>query len=287
MTSELTVTPRDEMVASELSEAHGWDGYAAELRDLVLTAIEASGVDTLEVSELLVGEPLPDKYSGIRNGLNIAPTPAVELVLRMVAGYGPYCRLVNGAKLHIQTGWDGAVYLYMAPEASARLMEWQGDASRLEWASVGPDLSEVSKPVDTVADDAFWASVAASTGGLVLLCERWAHGSHGCRWFLVTEENIAEIAETVRPRSLLSAVADPDLGSGPHLVDADFTAFRSPLLPGELAYLAYPGGIDDPADELREGYSLALRDSVPAEWCAVVPDSDGVARGVWEDPRDV
>lgn len=286
VTAELTVSPRDETVREELSDAPGWNAYSTELRELVEGVIEASGVDILEVDELLVNEPLPEQYSGLRNGSEIGPAEAVGLLLRMVAGDGPYCRLAKGSRLSIQAGWDGTVYLYMAPETGEDLTGRQSDALCLQWSSAEPDVQEVSKPVDAIADDAFWASVAASAGGLVLLGERWAHGSHGFRWFRVTEENVAEIAGVIRPRSLLCVVADPDLGPGPDLTDSDFTAFRSPLPPGELDHQVHPGGIDDPADLLREGYALTLRDSALAEWCAVVPDPDGVARGIWEDLRE-
>ncbi|MFF9898375.1 hypothetical protein [Streptomyces longispororuber] len=81
-------------------------------------------------------------------------------------------------------------------------------------------------------------------------------------------------------------VSDPELQPRPELLEDDFTAFVAPLLPGELAYRAYPGGADTLTEVTGEGFSLMLADSVMSDWCAVVPDSDGVNRAQWESPGE-
>ena len=103
---------------------------------------------------------------------------------------------------------------------------------------------EVSKPVDAVADESFWDAVQEVSERATLLCERWAYGAYGCRWFRVTRGNAREVARLVRPRSLLCVVTEPDLQPKPEVLEDDFTAFVAPLLPGELVYRAYPGGAD-------------------------------------------
>ncbi|MEU0951194.1 hypothetical protein ABZ353_02285 [Streptomyces niveus] len=57
----------------------------------------------------------------------------------------------------------------------------------------------------------------------------------------------------------------------------------APLPQGELAYRNYPGGADT-LSEVTDGFSLMLADAALGDWCAVVPDTDGVARGQWETP---
>ncbi|MEU4392802.1 RHS repeat-associated core domain-containing protein [Kribbella sp. NPDC023855] len=112
----------------------------------------------------------------------------------------------------------------------------------LEWRTSDLDPEEESELVDDAVNDEFWSSVRAAADGLVLLCERWAHGAYGCRWFRVTAGNVAEVAQAERPRSLLCVVANPDLRLDAGLLDEDFTAFEAPLMPGQLSYRAYPGG---------------------------------------------
>jgi hypothetical protein len=78
-------------------------------------------------------------------------------------------------------------------------------------------------------------------------------------------------------------VADPDLRLRADLLDDGFTAFESPLVPGQLAYRSYSFGADCLAEVTAEGYAFMLSDSALTQWCAVVPDADGVVRGQWED----
>lgn len=283
MTTEIVVSPRHESVRADLAEARGWSAYASELRSVLEVVIDTSGVGTLEVGELLVSQPLPDRHSRLRNGLEINPAEAMDLVVGMAAGCGPYCRLTGAGRLRIESGWDGAVHLSVTSNVANELVGLRALDLTLERRIAAPEPADVSRPVDAAADDAFWAAVQAAAGGVTLLCERWAHGAYGCRWFRVTPGNAAEVAEAVRPRSLLCVVADPDLGLEPGLLDDDFTAFQAPLTPGELAYRAYPGGADDLAEVTDGGFSFMLEDSALVSWCAVVPDPDGVVRGQWED----
>lgn len=93
-----------------------------------------------------------------------------------------------------------------------------------------------------------------------------------------------EVARLMRSRSLVCVAAEPDLQPKSEVLEDDFTAFVAPLLPGELSYRAYPGGADSLSDVIGEGFQFILADKVMDNWCAVVPDPDGVNRGQWEIP---
>lgn len=286
MTAELVVSPSDQHVRASLAEAPAWSAYAADLRRLLNVVIEECGADHLEVSELLVSEPLPDRYWRLRNGILASPVEAIDLAERMAAGFGPYCRLITPGRLRVESGWDGAIHLTMDPAVANSLTGLTGDNLCLEWRTSEPDPEEEPRLVDGVVDDEFWDSVRAAADGLVLLCERWAHGAYGCRWFRVTVGNMTEVAQVVRSRSLLCVVANPDLRLDAGLLDEDFTAFEAPLTPGQLIYRAHPGGADSLAEVAGRGFSFMLADAVLAGWCAVVPDSDGVVRAAWDSPGE-
>ncbi|MGA5564440.1 hypothetical protein ACPCUV_25195 [Streptomyces platensis] len=286
MTAELVVSPSDQHVRASLAEAPAWSAYAVDLRRLLNVVIEECGVDRLEVSELLVSQPLPDRYWRLRNGMQANPAEAIDLAERMAAGSGPYCRLITPGRLRVESGWDGAIHLSMDPAVANSLTGLAGDNLSLEWRASEPDPEEEPRLVDDVVDDEFWGSVRAVADGLVLLCERWAHGAYGGRWFRVTAGNVAEVAQAARTRSLLCVVANPDLRLDAGLLDEDFTAFKAPLTPGQLIYRAYPRGADSLAEVTDRGLSFMLADVVLAGWCAVVPDSDGVVRAAWESPGE-
>ncbi|MFE5038135.1 hypothetical protein [Streptomyces sp. NPDC056683] len=285
MSTEVVVSPFSELVRAELADAPDWSAYASELGGILETVIERSAADLLEVSELLVNQPLPDRYSGLRNGVGVPPAEAIDLVLRMVAGDGPYCRLSATGRLHIQSGWDGAVHLWVTPEVSGGLVGFHGGEASLAFRNTFPESADVSNPVKAVADEGFWDAVRKVSGGTTLLCERWAYGAYGCRWFRVNRENAAEVARLVSPRALLRVVAEPDLRADAEVLDDDFTAFASPLSPGELVHKEYPGGSGSLSDVVSAGFSLLLADAAMGRWCAVVPDPDGVNRAQWESPE--
>ncbi|MEU2429896.1 hypothetical protein ABZ611_10305 [Streptomyces sp. NPDC007861] len=258
----------------------------ADLRRLLGVVVEQCGADRLEVTELLVSQPLPDRYWRLRNGIQVNPVEAIDLAERMAAGLGPYCQLVASGRLRVESGWDGAIHLSMDPAVANSLTGLTGDSLSLEWRASEPDPEEELSLVDDVVDDEFWNSVRVAAGGLVLLCERWAHGAYGCRWFRVTEGNVAGVARAVWPRSLLCVVVDPDVRLDAGVLDEDFTAFEAPLTPGQLMYRAYPGGADSLSEVTDRGLSFMLADAVLGGRCAVVPDSDGVVRAAWESPGE-
>jgi hypothetical protein len=246
--------------------------------------IGKSDVDSLEVGELLVGLPLPDGRSSLRNGVELSPSEAIDLIEGMVAGRGPYCRLSMPGRLHVESGWDGAVHLFVMPSVAADLVGLHSRDVSLQWRHAAPELVDLSNPVDAVADESFWDAVREVSERTTLLCERWAHGAYGCRWFRVARENVGEVARVVSPRSLLCVITEPELQPNPGALEDDFTAFMAPLLPGELVHQAYPGGADSLSDVIGAGFSYMLADSGMGDWCAVVPDADGVNRGQWENP---
>lgn len=286
VSKELVISPRSESVREELADAAAWSAYAAELRQVLAAAIVKSGADLLEVGDLLVSEPLPEEHLGLRNGAEVRPAQAIGLAEAMAAGHGPYCRLTARGRLQIESGWDGAVHVCTTREVAADLAGLQGRDVTLQWRDAAPEPTEISKPVDAVADESFWATVAEASEGLTLVCERWAHGAHGCRWFRVTPENTAEVARLLRPRSLVCVATDPELQPRAELLEDDFTVFVAPLLPGELVHRAYPGGADTLSEVTGEGFSLMLADSVMGDWYAAVPDPDGVNRAQWESPGE-
>ena len=283
MSRELIISPRGERVREDLAGASAWSAYAAELRQVLEAAIAKSGVDVLEVGELLVSERLPDRYLGIRNGAKVEIAQAIDLVEGMVAGRGPYCQLSSPGRLQIESGWDGAVHLYTTRAVAADLAGLRRQHAILRGRDGISEPEAISKPVEAVTDEDFWEKVTKVSERFTLLCERWAYGAYGCRWFRVTRENVAELARLMRPRSLVCVVSDPELQPRPELLADDFTAFVAPLLPGELLYRAYPGGADTISEVTGEGFSLMLEDKV-IDWYAVVPDSDGVNRARWESP---
>ncbi|MEU9578335.1 hypothetical protein [Streptomyces chilikensis] len=283
---ELIISPRSERVRVELAEAAAWSAYAAELREVLGAAIEKSGADLLEVGGLLVSEPLPEEHRGLRNGAEVRPPQAMGLAEGMAAGRGPYCQLTAPGRLQIESGWDGAVHLFTTPAVAADLAGLHGEGVAFLWRDAAPEPMEVSDPVDAVADAGFWARVAEASERLTLVCERWAYGTHGCRWFRVTPGSTAEVARLLRPRSLVCVVAEPELKPSTKLLQDDFTAFVAPLPHGELAHRNYPGGADTLSEVTDDGFSLMLADAALGDWCAVVPDTDGVARGQWETPGE-
>ncbi|MEU0492422.1 hypothetical protein ABZ249_24590 [Nocardiopsis sp. NPDC006139] len=284
MDVELIISPRSERVHQEPADAAGWTSYAVELRQVLEAVIGETGVDSLEVGDLLVAEPPPDRYLKLYNGAEVSLSQTIDLAIGMAAGRGPYCQISIPGRLRIESGWEGAVHLYTTRTVAADLEEHQFQSSVLRWCDAAPEPSMSLNPVDAVADEGFWTTVARRSDRLTLLCERWAYGAYGCLWFRVTRGNAAEVARLMRPRSLICVVGDPELRPRAELLEDDFTAFMSPLLPGELVYRAYPGGADTLSEVTGEGFSHMLADRVMSDWCAVVPDPDGVNRARWERP---
>ncbi|MER7078941.1 hypothetical protein [Saccharopolyspora kobensis] len=282
MSKELVISPRSERVREELADAGAWSSYAAVLRQVLGAVIAKSGIDFLEVGELLVNEPLPDRHLGLRNGVGVQFPQAIDLVEDMAAGRGPYCQLFIPGRLQIESGWGGAVHLYTTRAVAADLAGLPCQDAILQWRDGAPEPVAISKPVGAVADESFWEMVAKASERFTLLCERWAYGAYGRRWFRVTRENVAELARLMRPRSLVCVASDPVLQPRPELLEEDFTAFVAPVLPGELFYRSYPGGADTLSEVTGGGFSFMLADRVMGDWCAVVPDSDGVNRAQWE-----
>ncbi|WP_157105962.1 hypothetical protein [Nocardia sienata] len=100
----------------------------------------------------------------------------------------------------------------------------------------------------------------------------------------MTPESTAEVARLLWPRSLIWVAAEPELNPGAEILEDDFTAFVAPLPHGELTHRNYPGGADTLSEVTDDGFSLMLADAALGDWCAVVPDADGVARGQWGSP---
>lgn len=287
ITLEVVVVPRDEGVRSKLDDAPGWPEYAAELRGVLGAAIAASGVGSLEIDGLNVREPLPVELAWLRNGVSVSPDEGADLFVAMLGrGTSPSFRLLGADVLRIEESWDGWVFLPTTQEVYEALEDLPDEHLEIGWRPSEPDVMKVDIPVKTVADEVFWAKVrAAAQNRATLLSERWAFGACGSRWFLLTPENVDEVIAVMQPGSLVSVAAAPDLRV--RLLDKGFTAFEAPLEPGELAYREVPFGVDD--DELAQvtgaGFNLFVSDVELAVLYAVVPDSDGVVRHQWDDPK--
>ncbi len=101
---------------------------------------------------------------------------------------------------------------------------------------------------------------------------------------------VANIAEVVRTGSLLCVCINPtiyhleaNVGAIHELIDDGFTAFKAPIIRGELDYRSYADGVGLPV-EIAEDFSLALPNSAMLEWRAVVPGADGIIGRQWEHP---
>lgn len=137
MNKELIISPRSVRVREELAEAAAWNSYAAELRQVLRAAIDKIGAGCLEVDELLVSEPLPDRYLGLHNGARVRFSQVIDLVEGMAAGRGPYCQLSSPGRLQIESGWDGAIHLYTTKAVAADLT---GSHARTRFSSGATQL---------------------------------------------------------------------------------------------------------------------------------------------------
>jgi hypothetical protein len=284
---EILVGPRDEDIASKLGEAAGWPEYARELREVFRVAIEASGVDVLEVGGLMLHEPLPERLSWLRNGFRVPAADAADLYVETIGRGSSPLFVLESEVLRIELSWDGWVFLPTTQEVWDAVEDLPEEHLEIGWRPGGLDGRDADVLVEAVADEEFWSAVrAAARSRTTLLSERWAAGGCGSRWFLVTPENVDEVIAAMEPGSLVSVAVDPDLRV--RLLDKGFTAFTAPLAPGELAYRYVPVGVDDDA-ELAEvtgaGFDLFLSGAALAELYAVVPGLDGVVRPHWDDPR--
>lgn len=261
MTVELVIAPAADEVADDLAGAEGWADYERALRAVLAEVL--STVGALTVDSLIVNEPLPERYAGLRPGTRVEIPDALDLAVGMVIGDGPYCTLRAADGVELASGWDGAVHLLLPAKQELRLSAEHEAVLRLEWRDPPTVDSEDTPLITAVADDAFWAEVAAAASAalpdLTLLAERWAYGSLGFRWFIVTPATAQDLARTVEARSLLSVIVAPDPDPGPDELEDGFEE----AIIGEL--------------------TLRIPDKALARWRAVVPDADGVVRGRWED----
>lgn len=261
VTVELVIAPAADEVAEDLARAEGWADYEHALRAVLAEVLGTAGA--LTVDSLIVNEPLPQRYSGLRPGARVEIPEALDLAVGMVIGDGPYCTLRGADGFELASGWDGAVHLLLPAKQELRLSAGHEAALRLEWRDP-PSVSPEDTPLITAAaDEAFWAAVEAAASAALpeptLLAERWAYGRLGFRWFIVAPAATRDLARTVEARSLLSVIVAPDSDPKPEELEDGFEE----AVVGDL--------------------SLPIPDEAMARWRAVVPDADGVVRGRWED----
>jgi hypothetical protein len=293
---EIMVSPVQEDVADGPVDGPEWLAYEAALRAYTLKLItqalggppDGTSSVGLEVVELVVYRPLSAERASLRAGAVLDPDVAVELVADMAANRGPGAELRARGRVEIKPGWDGAIQ-FAVPSAVADVMgrEPQPDpgvlAARQRPVLDEPEEYDDDELVKEPADDAFWQAVCHDLPSLTLVCERWAYGTYGYRWWRVATTADAEaVRREVRPRSLVRFVSGPDLTFSPDMLEESFTAFRAPLEPGELEYRNYPLGTDTIDEVLAVGFTLALLWRDLDDRQAVIPDTDGVIRALWE-----
>ena len=166
-------------------------------------------------------------------------------------------------RLEIKPGWDGAIH-FVVPSAVADAMrrgpQPNPGALVVRQGAVldGPEDNDAELVTDP-ADDAFWQAVHGDLTSLTWVCEQWAYGVRGYRWWRVaTHADVAAVRREVRPRSLVRFVSGPDLRFPADMLEESFTVFHSPLEPGELEYRDHPFG-SNTLEEVRDaGFTLAL-----------------------------
>jgi hypothetical protein len=119
--------------------------------------------------------------------------------------------------------------------------------------------------------------VAESPASLKLLCERWAYGYHGAKWYQLGGD--AFDVPPVGPRSLLSILMDPETSLERVDFDDGFVALGPLDRPGVVAHEEFPFGADSLQEVRGKGWKNAVAQE--ATWTAVVPDRDGVIRAAW------
>lgn len=262
MTVELVLAPARETLAADLGDAEEWGAYERALREVLGEVLEEAA-GGLTVDSLIVNEPLPERFAWLHNGASLDVPTALDLAVGMAAGTGPYCALRTPDGLELVSGWDGAIHLFLPARREIRLSPGQDAVLRLEWRDPPTELPQDAPLITAVADEAFWAAVREAALSAAprpaLLAERWAYGDLGLRWFIVTPDNVQDLARTVRPRSLLSVVAGPDLDPDPAELEDGFT------------------------DAVVADLSFRVADRALSRRRAVVPDADGIVRGRWED----
>ena len=293
---EIVVWPAREEVASGPVGGPEWPTYEAALRAYTLRLIRCAlngvpggeGSAGLEVVGLVVNQPLPAAHASLRAGVTLDPTAAADLVVDMAADRGPGVELRARGRVEIKPGWDGAVQ-FAVPSAVADAVE-RGPLpdplvllARRRGVLDEPEEDDDVDLVEDPADDRFWRAVCDGLGQLTLVCEQWAYGVRGYRWWrVVSTADVAVVRREVHPRSLVRFVSGPDLSFSADMLEEPFTAFRTPLEPGELEYRDYPFGTDT-LDEVRDaGFTQALFERDLDDRQAVVPDADGVIRARWE-----
>lgn len=276
---EIHIAPCHESVRRDLDISPSWDGFERDLRRFLEDLVSAVQVEHLEVLDLFVGEPLPEALSTLRNGSMLARDEVVDVVVRMAAGQGPYCAL-SGSGLRIESSWDGSVYV-LVPSGQLPTRLHGGTHMEVDCRDVPASQQRGAESVTAVANSAFWGAVVSASADLKLVCERWAHGPYGTRWFCVDEVSLELVMASVRPRSLLSVLLDPETRLDRLDLDEGFTALGPLRAGGEIGHREFPLGADSIGDVIIEGWRMAVSEADRWTWVAVVPDADGELRIEW------
>lgn len=276
---EVTLAPRAPRDSpSDVSGASS--RYLRDVCSVVSAVAHARGCDRFEVTRLFVAEPLAPGLHGLRNGSTVGLEEALGLLRRTSAGRGISC-VLDAVGLRIECAWDAVVVLTLS---DATGVPTSGDA----WPHVdvgcrpAPASDEVVARVETPADERFWDAVAAAPARVVLLRERWADGPCGSHWYDVSGVDLWTSRPEVAPRSLLGVVVDPRAGLTPDELDDGFTVVGREGRDGRLRHRELPFGVASPTELARESWEYAVPEADVWTWVAVVPDEDGVVRGVWE-----
>ncbi len=278
---EIGVGPREESVGVELDESLHWSAFIEDLRSLLAALTKSLSVTRFEITDLFVGEPPEESFIGLRNGSVLDAGEAIEFVVRMAGGRGPYCAL-TAPGIRIESSWDASTYLLLDSVDSLQRLPPSLPHLCLDYSDVPASEGDTGPRVDTVANEGFWRDVAESTAGVKLLCERWAYGVHGARWYRLNEGSTRLIVPPIQPRSMLSVLLDPETALSGIDIGEGFIALGSFGEAGLIAHEEYPFGVDSIGEVVERGWKHAVSESATWAWVAVVPDADGIPRGAWE-----
>ncbi|MEV0039083.1 hypothetical protein [Streptomyces sp. NPDC050804] len=217
----------------EVDDWTSYDDIGASFNGCVLTAEEyqraedryiaaanllarAVGTDRFILRHVFLPQPAPSWLGEVYDGRTVGLETALRLLRENLRGGSPSVLLESG-QLQIAVETDFYLSARIPESAIGALVEIEKMGLypiRVPWEQ------DEEQPVSRPADDRFWAEVAtraASTEGRTrtLVLERWAHGDHGHRWYLVGEGGLPSVARSVRSQSLVTAFFDAEIRWAP------------------------------------------------------------------------
>ncbi|MEW1720129.1 hypothetical protein [Streptomyces sp. NPDC093109] len=279
------------------------DLYASAVAALA----DAVGADGFEMRNIILNEPAPPWLGSVYDGKVIDVATTLRLVREMLRHGSISCSLEYGDLLSIAVETDFYLSADIDSEAvgslarverlglhTVRVQSWRYDD---EWTAL------VSRP----ADHGFWEEVAAGIDrvpSMAVVLERWAQGRYGYRWHLVENGDLAPVAASVVPQSLVTVFFSPEIqwvargdlhqAVGSAMDDSLVVIFSRPIAGvegGALRTITCGEGVPIPdASELPPGGELGVftwPDEDASPYRAVVPGPGGEIVARWEEPTRI